>query len=129
MSNSVFIGYSLAIQKFSQTLSLFQFDIIGESLTDDEINIGKIIQTCSLTHTHTYVLTIKGMMMQEGFPAASSVYYYHMENYKLITPEYADANRFHPLNLSGGEHFWQPLGNSSQLEYEEPENNVLGKRN
>uniref|UniRef100_A0A669CZV2 Oligophrenin 1 n=1 Tax=Oreochromis niloticus TaxID=8128 RepID=A0A669CZV2_ORENI len=34
-------GYSLAVQKFSQTLSVFQFDFIGDSLTDDEINIGK----------------------------------------------------------------------------------------
>uniref|UniRef100_A0A8C8E101 Oligophrenin 1 n=1 Tax=Oryzias sinensis TaxID=183150 RepID=A0A8C8E101_9TELE len=29
-------GYSLAVQKFSQTLSAFQFDFIGDSLTDDE---------------------------------------------------------------------------------------------
>lgn len=29
------------MQKFSQTLSVFQFDFIGDSLTDDEINIGK----------------------------------------------------------------------------------------
>uniref|UniRef100_A0A7N8XMZ4 Oligophrenin 1 n=1 Tax=Mastacembelus armatus TaxID=205130 RepID=A0A7N8XMZ4_9TELE len=33
-------GYSLAVQKFSQTLNGFQFDFIGDSLTDDEINIG-----------------------------------------------------------------------------------------
>lgn len=46
-----FTGYSLAVQKFSQTLSVFQFDVIGDSMTDDEINIGKIIQTYSLTHT------------------------------------------------------------------------------
>uniref|UniRef100_A0A8C4NWJ6 Oligophrenin 1 n=1 Tax=Dicentrarchus labrax TaxID=13489 RepID=A0A8C4NWJ6_DICLA len=32
-------GYSLAVQKFSQTLSMFQFGVIGDSLTDDEINI------------------------------------------------------------------------------------------
>ena len=44
-----FIGYSVAVQKFSQTLSVFQFDVIGDSLTDDEINIGKIIHTCSFT--------------------------------------------------------------------------------
>lgn len=31
----------MAVQKFSQTLSVFQFDFIGDSLTDDEINIGK----------------------------------------------------------------------------------------
>ncbi|XP_061753014.1 oligophrenin-1-like [Nerophis ophidion] len=37
-------GYSVAVQKFSQTLSLFQFDIIGESLTDDEINIAQSFQ-------------------------------------------------------------------------------------
>lgn len=36
-------GYSLAVQKFSQTLSAFQFDFIGDSLTDDEINIGKML--------------------------------------------------------------------------------------
>uniref|UniRef100_A0A7N8XXD0 Oligophrenin 1 n=1 Tax=Mastacembelus armatus TaxID=205130 RepID=A0A7N8XXD0_9TELE len=42
-------GYSLAVQKFSQTLNGFQFDFIGDSLTDDEINIGKIIQTCCST--------------------------------------------------------------------------------
>lgn len=57
-----FIGYSLAVQKFSQTLSMFQFDVIGDSLTDDEINISKITQTCSLTHTF-YIPTIKVLMM------------------------------------------------------------------
>uniref|UniRef100_A0A8D3BTZ3 Oligophrenin-1 n=1 Tax=Scophthalmus maximus TaxID=52904 RepID=A0A8D3BTZ3_SCOMX len=34
-------GYSVALQKFSQTLSMFQFDFIGDSLTDDEINIAE----------------------------------------------------------------------------------------
>uniref|UniRef100_A0AAY5L190 Oligophrenin 1 n=1 Tax=Esox lucius TaxID=8010 RepID=A0AAY5L190_ESOLU len=33
-------GYSVAVQKFSQTLSVFQFDFIGDFLTDDEINIA-----------------------------------------------------------------------------------------
>uniref|UniRef100_A0A1A8QR71 Oligophrenin 1 n=1 Tax=Nothobranchius rachovii TaxID=451742 RepID=A0A1A8QR71_9TELE len=37
-------GYSLAVQKFSQTLSTFQFDFIGDSLTDDEINIAESFQ-------------------------------------------------------------------------------------
>lgn len=37
-------GYSLAVQKFSQTLSTFQFDFIGDSLTDDEINIAQSFQ-------------------------------------------------------------------------------------
>eukprot|EP00064_Thunnus_orientalis_P003347 superscaffoldBa00000270_g3356 len=37
-------GYSLAVQKFSQTLSMFQFDFIGDSLTDDEINIAQSFQ-------------------------------------------------------------------------------------
>uniref|UniRef100_A0AAQ4P2X8 Oligophrenin 1 n=1 Tax=Gasterosteus aculeatus aculeatus TaxID=481459 RepID=A0AAQ4P2X8_GASAC len=37
-------GYSLAIQKFSKTLSAFQFDVIGDSLTDDEINITQSFQ-------------------------------------------------------------------------------------
>lgn len=37
-------GYSLAVQKFSQTLSTFQFDVIGDSLTDDEINIAQSFQ-------------------------------------------------------------------------------------
>jgi hypothetical protein len=36
-------GYSVAVQKFSQTLGVFQFDFIGDSLTDDEMNIGKFI--------------------------------------------------------------------------------------
>lgn len=36
-------GYSVAVQKLSQTLGTFQFDVIGDTLTDDEINIGKII--------------------------------------------------------------------------------------
>uniref|UniRef100_A0A674CKG6 Oligophrenin 1 n=1 Tax=Salmo trutta TaxID=8032 RepID=A0A674CKG6_SALTR len=36
-------GYSMAVQKFSQTLSVFQFDFIGDSLTDDEMNIGKTL--------------------------------------------------------------------------------------
>ncbi|XP_023818174.1 oligophrenin-1 [Oryzias latipes] len=37
-------GYSLAVQKFSQTLSAFQFDFIGDSLTDDEVNIAESFQ-------------------------------------------------------------------------------------
>ncbi|KAK9536300.1 hypothetical protein VZT92_006093 [Zoarces viviparus] len=37
-------GYSLAVQKFSQTLSMFQFDVVGDSLTDDEINITQSFQ-------------------------------------------------------------------------------------
>uniref|UniRef100_H3BXW5 Oligophrenin 1 n=1 Tax=Tetraodon nigroviridis TaxID=99883 RepID=H3BXW5_TETNG len=37
-------GYSVAVQKFSQTLSTFQFDIIGDSLTDDEMNIAQSFQ-------------------------------------------------------------------------------------
>ncbi|KAM9333405.1 oligophrenin-1 isoform 2-T2 [Pholidichthys leucotaenia] len=37
-------GYSLAVQKFSQTLNTFQFDYIGDSLTDDEINIAQSFQ-------------------------------------------------------------------------------------
>uniref|UniRef100_A0A671WWW1 Oligophrenin 1 n=1 Tax=Sparus aurata TaxID=8175 RepID=A0A671WWW1_SPAAU len=37
-------GYSVAVQKFSQTLSMFQFDVIGDSLTDDEINIAQSFQ-------------------------------------------------------------------------------------
>uniref|UniRef100_A0A3Q2TYT8 BAR domain-containing protein n=1 Tax=Fundulus heteroclitus TaxID=8078 RepID=A0A3Q2TYT8_FUNHE len=40
-------GYSLAVQKFSQTLSAFQFDFIGDSLTDDEINIAESFQEFS----------------------------------------------------------------------------------
>ncbi|XP_035034989.1 oligophrenin-1 [Hippoglossus stenolepis] len=34
-------GYSVAVQRFSQTLGMFQLDFIGESLTDDEINIAE----------------------------------------------------------------------------------------
>ncbi|KAL7834225.1 hypothetical protein SRHO_G00284720 [Serrasalmus rhombeus] len=34
-------GYSVAVQKFSQTLQTFQFDFIGDTLTDDEMNIGE----------------------------------------------------------------------------------------
>ncbi|XP_034745279.1 oligophrenin-1-like isoform X1 [Etheostoma cragini] len=37
-------GYSLAVQKLSNTLSTFQFDFIGDSLTDDEINIAQSFQ-------------------------------------------------------------------------------------
>ncbi|XP_057676835.1 oligophrenin-1-like isoform X1 [Corythoichthys intestinalis] len=37
-------GYSLAVQKLSQTLSGFQFDFIGDSLTDDEVNIAQSFQ-------------------------------------------------------------------------------------
>lgn len=40
----LFAGYSLAVKKFSQTLSMFQFDVIGDSLTDDEMNIGKMMR-------------------------------------------------------------------------------------
>uniref|UniRef100_A0A8C5G6N8 Oligophrenin 1 n=1 Tax=Gouania willdenowi TaxID=441366 RepID=A0A8C5G6N8_GOUWI len=39
-------AYSVAVQKFSQTLGVFQFDFIGDSLTDDEINIGS--ERCSV---------------------------------------------------------------------------------
>ncbi|CAB1421964.1 unnamed protein product [Pleuronectes platessa] len=34
-------GYSVAVQRFSQTLGMFQLDFIGDSLTDDEINIAE----------------------------------------------------------------------------------------
>ncbi|KAM9127737.1 oligophrenin-1 isoform 1-T1 [Pangshura tecta] len=34
-------SYSFAVQKFSQTLQSFQFDFIGDTLTDDEINIAE----------------------------------------------------------------------------------------
>ncbi|XP_077596353.1 oligophrenin-1 [Stigmatopora nigra] len=37
-------GYSVAVQKLSQTLSVFQFDFIGDSLTDDEVNIAQSFQ-------------------------------------------------------------------------------------
>ncbi|XP_026067757.1 oligophrenin-1-like [Carassius auratus] len=33
--------YSLAVQKFSHTLQSFQFDFIGDTLTDDEMNIAE----------------------------------------------------------------------------------------
>ena len=41
-----FADYSSAVQKFSQTLQSFQFDFIGDTLTDDEINIGKSSAIC-----------------------------------------------------------------------------------
>ncbi|XP_067327593.1 oligophrenin-1 isoform X2 [Anolis sagrei] len=34
-------SYSSAVQKFAQTLQSFQFDFIGDTLTDDEINIAE----------------------------------------------------------------------------------------
>ncbi|KAM4695635.1 oligophrenin-1 [Rhinophrynus dorsalis] len=34
-------GYSSAVQKFAQTLQGFQFDFIGDTLTDDELNIAE----------------------------------------------------------------------------------------
>ncbi|XP_069603453.1 oligophrenin-1 isoform X11 [Ranitomeya imitator] len=34
-------GYSSAIQKFAQTLQSFQFDFIGDTMTDDEKNIAE----------------------------------------------------------------------------------------
>ncbi|XP_043913040.1 oligophrenin-1 isoform X2 [Protopterus annectens] len=34
-------NYSIAVQKFSQTLQSFQFDFIGDTLTDDELNIAE----------------------------------------------------------------------------------------
>ncbi|KAJ0061804.1 hypothetical protein NL108_012456 [Boleophthalmus pectinirostris] len=37
-------AYSVAVQKFSQTLNTFQFDFIGDCLTDDEINIAQSFQ-------------------------------------------------------------------------------------
>ncbi|KAJ6663190.1 hypothetical protein lerEdw1_010326 [Lerista edwardsae] len=36
-----FLDYSVAVQKFSQTLQSFHFDFIGDTLTDDEINIAE----------------------------------------------------------------------------------------
>ncbi|XP_063059149.1 oligophrenin-1 [Engraulis encrasicolus] len=33
-------GYSVAVKKFSQTLQQYQFDFIGDTLTDDEMNIA-----------------------------------------------------------------------------------------
>jgi len=47
----LFPEYSLAVQKFSQTLQSFQFDFIGDTLTDDEMNIGELtagLNLCSL---------------------------------------------------------------------------------
>ncbi|KAI4554453.1 hypothetical protein MJG53_019752 [Ovis ammon polii x Ovis aries] len=38
---SLLLDYSSAVQKFSQTLQSFQFDFIGDTLTDDEINIAE----------------------------------------------------------------------------------------
>lgn len=38
---NTFKEYSLAVQKFSQTLQSFQFDFIGDTLTDDEMNIAE----------------------------------------------------------------------------------------
>ncbi|KAJ8401795.1 hypothetical protein AAFF_G00377660 [Aldrovandia affinis] len=40
-------NYSVAVQKFSQTLHAFQFDFIGDSLTDDEMNIAESFQEFS----------------------------------------------------------------------------------
>ncbi|KAJ8266488.1 hypothetical protein GJAV_G00130990 [Gymnothorax javanicus] len=37
-------NYSVAVQKFSQTLHAFQFDFIGDTLTDDEMNIAESFQ-------------------------------------------------------------------------------------
>uniref|UniRef100_A0A673MIW0 Oligophrenin 1 n=1 Tax=Sinocyclocheilus rhinocerous TaxID=307959 RepID=A0A673MIW0_9TELE len=39
--NTIKGKYSLAVQKFSQTLQSFQFDFIGDTLTDDEMNIAE----------------------------------------------------------------------------------------
>lgn len=41
------------MQKFSQTLQSFQFDFIGDTLTDDEINIGKSSFGCKLLLTES----------------------------------------------------------------------------
>lgn len=49
-----FPDYSSAVQKFSQTLQSFQFDFIGDTLTDDEINIGKCFSChCRFEFTYT----------------------------------------------------------------------------
>lgn len=37
----LFIDFSAAVQKFSQSLQEFQFECIGDAETDDEVNIGK----------------------------------------------------------------------------------------
>nr|XP_023689956.1 oligophrenin-1 isoform X1 [Paramormyrops kingsleyae] len=42
--NNVITGirnYSMAVQKFAHTLQAFQFDFIGDSMTDDEMNIAE----------------------------------------------------------------------------------------
>lgn len=91
----------MAVQKFSQTLSMFQFDVIGDSLTDDEINIGKMMQTnFSNTHTRTQdLLTITGMAMKCLIPEAFSVYSV-WKDYEHVTPGCGDSNVFHPHDLS-----------------------------
>lgn len=37
-----FSDFSVAVQKFSQSLQEFQFECIGDAETDDEVNIGKV---------------------------------------------------------------------------------------
>ena len=49
----------MAVHKFSQTLNVFQFDFIGDSLTDDEINIGKFIQGCDVTQTLASLVNLR----------------------------------------------------------------------
>uniref|UniRef100_A0A665UU68 Oligophrenin 1 n=1 Tax=Echeneis naucrates TaxID=173247 RepID=A0A665UU68_ECHNA len=67
-------GYSVAVQKFSQTLSTFQFDFIGDSLTDDEINIGKMIQKFSTLPNKLYVF-------QKKFEKESEKYYSQLDKH------------------------------------------------
>uniref|UniRef100_A0A674N0G0 Oligophrenin 1 n=1 Tax=Takifugu rubripes TaxID=31033 RepID=A0A674N0G0_TAKRU len=54
-------GYSVAVQKFSQTLGIFQFDIIGDSLTDDEINIGKK----RTSHLKLFVVIVPSLILDD----------------------------------------------------------------
>lgn len=61
MVSMLFPEYSLAVQKFSQTLQSFQFDFIGDHLTDDEMNIGELTAGLKLFGTVLISMSISFM--------------------------------------------------------------------
>ncbi len=73
--------YSLAVQKFSQTLQSFQFDFIGDTLTDDEMNIGE--STAGLIGVVLISLSISFMWCICCFITVITVFHYFSECVRL----------------------------------------------
>lgn len=64
-----FSDFSVAVQKFSQSLQEFQFECIGDAETDDEVNIGKVtlanfVNICK----HKYYPNVLYWVLGNSFP-------------------------------------------------------------